>query len=806
MPIARNDFVGLPVKAIDALNSGLGRLSDLQSARKMQYFALAFSLLLALLLATFEADGPVERTFHNIRDSINAKPASGKVHLLEIDAKSIAELQSWPWPRRYHAELVDQLNKAGVAQIVFDVDFSSRSSKSEDEAFARAIARAEGKVVLPTFRQAESVGNGDVVIESVPIDIFAQNAFLGSVNVRPDRSGQVNVYPYGTVTSGKARPSIAALLADSGGALDTDFKIDQSIEIDTIPRHSFADIIAGRFDKTALKGQKVLIGATAIEMGDRYATNRFGVIPGVVIQAMAAETLLADMDLPDLGAWPMFFFVLTTIAFSILRFSGRELALGVSVGAIVIALFAIPILAGRYKIAHLDVFPALALAALFTLTQYFLGMMRKLSVERRLDKETGLPNLMSWQTQIGTDKISTIVVADVQNFEEILSTLTVGDATKFIHAVTNRIELITGDQQIYRIGRELLCWEMDKQELEEIEERLDGAGHLFNSPLNIGGRLIRATICFGVARGSMNDPAALANNAALAAKKAGAMGLRSIWHDNDLSLNTDQSLFILSEFEEALVTGQISVVYQPKYSLRKKKVTGAEALVRWYHPEKGAISPAIFVPILEQENLMEALTLFVLRRVTEEMTKWNSIGGPLGCAINISGSLLIGSDFAERATSLIQSSEIDPKLLTMELTETAVLSSPEQAAETLEGFKALGIRLSIDDYGTGQSTLSYLRKFEADEIKIDQSFVRMIATDSANRIMVRSTIEMAKALGASVVAEGVEDEETRDLLIKLGCDTIQGWLISKPVPSAQFIQNWCKPDSSDANPVKRKVG
>lgn len=272
-----------------------------------------------------------------------------------------------------------------------------------------------------------------------------------------------------------------------------------------------------------------------------------------------------------------------------------------------------------------------------------------------------------------------------------------------------------------------------------------------------------------------------------------------MWHDDDLAHDTAQSLFILSEFEEALMTGQIAVVYQPKYDLMEDRVTGAEALVRWHHPDRGTISPAIFVPVLEGENLLEPLTLFALRQATDDMQKWQMHGRPIGCAINISASLFLDNGFAARAISIITKSGVDPASLTFELTETAVLSSVELAASTLRQFREIGLRLSIDDYGTGQSTLTYLKSFAADEIKIDQSFVKRVATDNANRIMVRSSIDMAHALGMLVVAEGVEDEEAMNLLRELGCDLIQGWHIGKAASTDEFVRCWCQPDFDDVD-------
>ena len=759
------------------------------SPRAIQYLALALSVALAMLLAVFNDGGVIERSLLTVRDTINSKQASGEVHLVEIDAKSLSALNRWPWPRSNHAQLIDRLNEAGIQQIVFDVDFSAPSTDAEDQALAAAISRAKGKISLPTFRQPASTSS-DKEIENLPLAILRRDVFLGSVNVHPDNAGQVNRYPFGTVTAGTPRPSLGAILANASGPVAKDFRIDQSIELTTIPRHSFVDILQGRFDKGALKDKKIIIGATAIEIGDRYATARFGVIPGVLIQALAAETLIAGSVIPDCGPWPMLFLALAGVVISFRSFGDQRLVGGTSALVIAVSIFIFALMAERHRLAHFEIAPALLLVLCALAAHYVVGMFQSITKERRFDQESGLPNLVSWQSQKCTAEQCVVIVAEIVNFGSILSTLCEKDAVLFFRAISDRLELASGRGLLYRIGREHFCWKPETDDKEQAESLLESTAHLFNAPLQINGRSIRATLCFGAAKGRMNDWAALANKATLAAKHAGEMGERFVWHDDSLAHDTDQSLLIISEFDEALMTGQISVVYQPKFSLAHQRVTGAEALVRWHHPSRGTISPAIFVPVLERENLMEPLTLFVLRQAVDDMAQWNAFGQPIGCAVNISASLLVNSAFVDRAIAIVSRSDVDPKLVTFELTETAALSSLERAASTLDRFKQLGIRLSIDDYGTGQSTLSYLKRFSADEIKIDQSFVKLVATDNANRIMVRSTTEMAHALGLSVVAEGVEDSAAMDILREIGCDVIQGWFIGKPVTKEQFIQCW----------------
>lgn len=765
--------------------------ADSRSALSPAYLLLAISFFFSIIFATAFTPNLIERSFKNISDAINSKSASGEIHLIEIDAKSVQELNHWPWPRSYYADLVDRLTKAGVTQIIFDVDFSSHSDAKEDQAFAAAISRAGGKVVLPTFKQAAGNGQSKDDIESLPIAILRQNAFLGSVNVHPDKNGQVNTYPFGTNTDDTARPSIAALLADRSGSLDSEFKIDQSIGIETIPRHSFVDILAGRFDPMALENKKVIIGATAIEIGDRYPTSRFGVIPGVVIQTLAAETLLAEMTLPNMGPWPMLLIVAFALVLSIRKLSHHTAARRLVTCVVLIMLVACPIFAQRYKIADLDIVPAALLIISYSFLHYVFGLWQKISSAKGFDRDTGLPNFASWQMQRFEGTSHTVIVAEIANFKEIISTLSDEASANFVRSAAHRLAIATAGTALFRIGSEQFCWSVSGRSVDDVNNMIESAAHLFNAPMQLEGRSLRATICFGVASGTSSEPATLSSKAALASKNAVKSGRRVIWHDNGLAKTNDEALFIASELDEAMATGQISVVFQPQFNLQSNRIISAEALVRWLHPEKGQINPTIFVPVLEQENLMEALTLFVLRQMVDELPKWNAFGHSISCAINVSATLLMNAAFAERAINIIQNSGIDPALVTIELTETAALASLEQADYLFKRIRDFGPRLSIDDYGTGQSTLTYLKKFDADEVKIDQSFVRTMVSDPANRVMVKSTIEMAHALNMSVVAEGVEDILTYNLLVQMGCDTIQGWHIGMPITSDQFIKNWC---------------
>jgi EAL domain-containing protein (putative c-di-GMP-specific phosphodiesterase class I) len=216
------------------------------------------------------------------------------------------------------------------------------------------------------------------------------------------------------------------------------------------------------------------------------------------------------------------------------------------------------------------------------------------------------------------------------------------------------------------------------------------------------------------------------------------------------------------------------------------------------------LAPDSFIPLIEQHGRAADLTLHVMARALADAAAWRDEGRTLGVAVNISATLLHDRAFLQRLEQLLQASLFPAGRVTLEVTESAAMDDPEAAAVALEGWRKLGVGISIDDYGTGQSSLSYLQKMPATELKIDRSFIAAMAAGPRDRILVRSTIAMAHELGLVVVAEGVEDELCLELLRELGCDLAQGYGISRPVAAdavADFARSFACPPSAKARAV-----
>jgi diguanylate cyclase (GGDEF)-like protein len=243
---------------------------------------------------------------------------------------------------------------------------------------------------------------------------------------------------------------------------------------------------------------------------------------------------------------------------------------------------------------------------------------------------------------------------------------------------------------------------------------------------------------------------------------------------------------LVTQFRQALDTGQVDVHFQPQLALPTRQVVGVEALVRWEHPEFGMLDPAEFVTLVETTGLIDPLTDYVLNRSLAQCRSWLDRGLSLSVSVNLSVRNLADAEFPCRVTDALTRHRVPAALLGFELTESAVMTDPERALPVLRRLHALGVRIAVDDFGTGYSSLAYLRRLPVDEVKIDKSFVLGLASDLGDLAVVRAIVELGHSLGLSVVAEGVEQDATRDQLLEMGCDVAQGYLISRPLGPDRF--------------------
>jgi diguanylate cyclase (GGDEF)-like protein/PAS domain S-box-containing protein len=246
---------------------------------------------------------------------------------------------------------------------------------------------------------------------------------------------------------------------------------------------------------------------------------------------------------------------------------------------------------------------------------------------------------------------------------------------------------------------------------------------------------------------------------------------------------------LLGQLRRALDRGELVVYYQPKLDLATGKLAGAEALVRWQHPQRGLLSPAEFVPVAETTGLIHRLTSHVLDVALAQVHAWALAGVEVPIAVNLSARCLHDRGLPRRVAAALERHQVPPAMLCLEITESSIMRDPVGALAVLRELAATGVRLSLDDFGTGYSSMTYLRQLPVTELKVDRSFVQDLASESADAVLVRSAVDLGHNLGLEVVGEGVEDSSTLDALRALGCDVAQGYFVARPMP-AEAVDAW----------------
>ncbi len=602
---------------------------------------IALTLAVALMAMTgmFRS---AESRLEALSFSLAGSAASGQVHIVEMDAASMAAIQRWPWPRDHYARAVAALDAAGVRSISFDVDMSSAGDPAGDAALGAAIAAARAPVALPTFDQKAGFSDARQ-LDALPIPVLREQAHLASVSVKPDPDGFVRSLPLGTVTAGMPRPSLAAFVAGQSGAVGHHFPIDFGIRPDTIPRHSFIAIERGAIPPGSLAGKDVIIGATAIELGDRYPVPHYGMVHGVLIQAIAAETLARGV--PVHGSWELPLLLAVLCAVALLIAPQRHVVMlraGTALAVLLAGWLAARLAAGLW----FEIVPALVLLCAAAAIRHVTLSQRAAEQRRRIDAESGLPNRLALEARATDPADRFLIAAQIDDFDALKLAVESEWLGTLLRRIAERLQVASGADAVYRTEERTLVWSSPLG-VDEIEAQLAGLRALMRSPFDLGGRRLGVTLTFGVADQRAPDAAAQAVHAASLAKRSG-----KFWRFNDAGAGetASQQFSLLGELEGALASGAIVVRYQPKLNLATGVVDAAEALVRWNHPERGLVPPDCFIPLFEEAQRIDDLTLAVLAQTLADMRAWRAQGLRIGVAVNISAALLTSDSFAPTPT------------------------------------------------------------------------------------------------------------------------------------------------------------
>jgi diguanylate cyclase (GGDEF)-like protein/PAS domain S-box-containing protein len=856
------------------------------------------------------------------------RQASGDIVLVAIDSPSIEKIGVWPWPRQKHAELIGKLVDAGASDIVFDVDFSSPSNPASDQAFADALQKAGGSVVLPAFKQSvTTIEGGRTIHVNRPLPQFDKHAWSAIVNVAVEPDGLVRRYSFGESLNGKFLPSVGALLAGKYTSKDAPLRIDFSIRADSLPTVSYVDVLRGDPAATeVLKGKKVIVGATAIELGDRFSVPNGRVIPGPQLQMLAAESIVQGRVLQpvsgvttlgglglilllmvvlwrrlsaglrvlvlvglavaaescamllqaeraiilDTSLWHLAIaaylaaMALDEIDFHSLlggvaekRFQQIAMSLGDGLvcadhnslitvwnpGAVAIFGYAADEMIGQpfNRIGTLDELPlatlevsggtvmelegrrkngeVFPLEACFSKWQGVEGfqygaVMRDISARKREEERiqylaehdtlTGLANRNTLYEQLGGKlaeataaqaKVA-LLMLDLDKFKQVNDTLGHACGDQLLCAVGKRLTaLADGAGLVARLSGDEFAIVIGGADVAEQAQKLsEQISIAFGKiPFAIGERQLRVNASIGVA--VYPDHCATADelfgNADLALYRAKTAGRgRYVFFERAIRDELEARASLEAELRRAVDRKELELFYQPQVSLDDGRLMGAETLIRWRHPIRGLVSPADFMPLVHASSISGRIALWVMETACKQGRAWQLQGHDVRLGVNLSPAQMQSGDLATNVATVLNDTGYSPFLLELEVTENILLEDDQGALETFNRIQDLGVRIAFDDFGTGYASLTYLKKFPLDRLKIDKSFVSEIRVNSDDAAIVGSTINLGKLLGLSVIAEGIEDLATVDLLKSMGCEEGQGYYFGPPMPAAEFEQRF----------------
>lgn len=861
--------------------------------------------------------GLADSGMHVLRRQIDSD-----VVIIGIDARSLAELHSWPWPRRYHAQLIERIAPAAPQRLFLDIDFSSASNDADDQRLAAALAQWDGPaIILPAFFQHASPKDSDIVLTE-PLPPFRPHVAVASVNLNPSVDGLVRYVRNSWTANERTLPSAVTVLgglqADAASKQPVEYTIDYSIDPASFEFISFSDVLANRIPAVHFADKLVFVGATAIELGDMVPVPVYQSLPGVTVQALALESMLQGVHAsPPRGAYWLLvaaWAVLLTIGFRRLSWRGNIALLTVALaGATAAALSAYVLLDTRVDVLPLAI-SAIATYLLVTLQSLEIETLRAITYAIRFRKRNALlksivlsssdciicidadgliktanpaadslfacaagglvgtsllrlmPSLLQGpddsfealsnrvteteattaageplpvelsisRVQLDDEHLYTAIIRDISerkaqlrqlqfqathdplttlpnrpalaaHLDSVLASHDEDDPVALMMIDLNRFKEVNdtlghnvGDHVLYEVARRLAAVARDTgfiariggDEFALIVDHFDDTAVIstlsqelldsLKKPIETGGIEIDIGLSIGIALFPQDarDAETLfkQSDVAMYVAKRGGSGFEYYNAENDH--HSVRRLSIASKLREAVAESRLELHYQPQISFATGRVESVEALLRWNDAELGAIRPDEFIALAEATDIIQPLTEWTLVAAFRQQVEWRAAGLDLRVAINLSARMLQSVAFPARLAELMGNAGIAADAIELEITESAMMVDPERALRVIRKLSELGTLISIDDYGTGYSSLAYLRDLPVHALKLDKSFVMNMQSHDDDRVIVESTVQMAHALQLKVVAEGVETTADAAVLRKCGYDYAQGFLYS----------------------------
>lgn len=742
---------------------------------------LLWSVGIAIVMVAIFLLEPVDQFTWLFQSKIAGHRPSGDIVFVSVDEPIDDPI--FAHRRVELAEALHELDRRGVGKVYIDIAFDEPSSEMFDQPLADAIAALGPRVALADQLQIDIQGKKQV-LRTLPslagsasrVISDKENSDLFDVRWVSDLTIDVD---------GKPVSTLGASLGGIRSPVPVGFQIDYGFPAKEIVELRLSDLYGPAARPAAdldLAGKVAVVGYNRKISGSSLLIPNSTNAPASYVEIYAAESLKTNR-LGYIGPIPsiVIFAMMLTLVICLAQTRKRRwigytaLVAGYCIGIVVTARIGF-----RMESSY-----ALGLLGVYASFRLWTRWKRRVAL---INQDSGLPTLKALESRLvrDTKQDGHVVVAKVHNYERILKTLREEDRTKYLLKLVDRLRAADPKLAIFSESH-FLAWYSPIDQGDALAEHLLGMRAIFAAPVTVAGQSIDVGITFGAAAiegdPANRVPAAIAaveeTNEALEPVRIAERGNQSdmLW---DISLR--------ARIDQAMEAGEIYCVYQPKIDRESGEIAGVEALVRWHDPARGFIEPLHFVQQCEKAGRMEHLTRYVLQSACSAGQLLHFRDQTITMSVNISATLLGDMRIVGIVRNVLQATRFDPRFLVLEVTETSRIADLETAATILAELRAIGLKVSIDDFGMGAANFETFYALPFDELKIDRLFVSNMMKDTKARAIVSSLVAMGREARITIVAEGVETQEEVEILNNIGCDELQGYAFSRPISLSKLLK------------------
>jgi len=743
--------------------------------RNQRFRILFWAAVTGIAMGVMGLGLPLEDYLRSARWWSRLQDSDGQLVLVLQDAKTLHDLRAYDVTHANDAEVVDALVEAGAKRVLFDRSFANEGSPQDDARLIETLRRHGSKVVLGAMPGGD--GQSGNYAGNLPLEKFRRYTKTASLLLLHHPFNLNAQIPYSSQSPIGELPSLAALIAGKRGSTDELFYPDFSIKVRTFPTLSYIDVMRKDLRAADVRGRDVLIAPAAVRFNDiHFFPGQNVTAPGGYFHAIGAETLRRGHP-RDIGwIWP-FLAVCAVIVSGMRR---RRVFDKYRIAALVVILGIVPFLLD-FGGVQLQVLPAFSFALLAVVRMRGLERVEKAG---ETNSGSGLPSVQSLRN---SDELSPriLVALKIRNYGAIIGSFAEHVEAQLASEIVRRIRISDENVVVYHEGG-MFVWLSTIRSTFDLFDNLEGLHRIVQNGIQVSGIDVDLSFNCGI-DSEFDRPISSRVSSAMQSAEEAVRNDELVYQHDSHKHEAQWEISLLTSLDRAIDNGEVWVAYQPKLDLKRNVISGAEALVRWTHPERGPISPEKFIRIAEEFHRIERITRFVINDAVRCAVELERRGHDTTMSVNISAQLLRNPGLPGMIFDILSDHGLEPHRLILEITETERLDRSSRTFQMFQRLVQSGLRLSIDDFGTGNATIDYLRYLPASEVKIDKTFVSAMETRKEDLLLVQSIIEMAHSLDRSVVAEGVETLKVLEMLSAMRCDVVQGYYISRPVPFRDLL-------------------